>query len=723
MAAHILLVEDEALIAMDEANTLKSHGFSVETVYQGEQAIEAVRERPGYSLVLMDIDLGSGMDGTEAAEKILAEHDIPIVFLTSHPEREYVEKVKTITRYGYVLKSAGEFVLVETIQMALDLFDAHQSLKMENERRRKIEKDRNEYQKILRSTLDAADSLFMVIDRQHRVILSNWKDHEWVPEEERDAMPYCYRVLKHYDAPCSYCPPVKTFGDGRSRWYEDRNPIDGSHKEISVAPILNEEGAVQYVLENVKDITERKEREEMILASERDLHTTLHSIGDAVISTDARGRVVHINPVAEKLTGWEGRQALQRPLQEVLHIVRYDTGERVEDPVKKVLRTGTTVGLGNHSILISADGSRYHIADSAAPIMNDAQEISGVVLVFRDVTENYRRERQLRESERRYRSLFNSIRDAILVANTERRIIDCNTAFTELFGYELEEVSGQPTAAVYESEEEFEQMGKAIREHRGDLTDFVFTVHYRKKDGTVFPGETNVFYQHDEQDNIIGFIGLIRDITERRHTEENLRQALEEKDFLMKELNHRVKNNLQMISSLVTVKDGETQCDLSDVARQIDAIRIVHEKLHQAETTRTVDLYDYFQELLGSIFSSFTIRYVTTVLNTGGHMVNTKTAIPIGLIVNELATNAIKHGFSSEREARFTVDMKLDQTEHYLLTVSNTGSPFPEHIDIHSPSTLGLQLVTNLVAQLGGSIELQRSPSPVFTIRFPADHT
>jgi PAS domain S-box-containing protein len=628
MSAHILLVEDEALIAMNEARTLRKHGFEVETIYSGERAIDFIKERPGFSLVLMDIDLGNSMDGTEAAEKILEEHEIPIVFLTSHPEKEYVEKVKTITRYGYVLKSSGEFVLVETIHMALELFEAHQSLKRENERREKTERDRDEYQRILRSTLDAADSLFMVIDQEHRIILSNWKDHEWVPEEEREKRPYCYKAMKHYDAPCSYCPPVKTFRDGESRWYEDRNPLDGSYKEISVAPIVDEEGTVRYVLENVKDITERRERENRIRASEQKLRTTLRSIGDAVISTNIQGRVVHMNPVAEELCGWMGERAEGRPLGEVLRLYRTDTGEEVEDPVEKVLRSGSVVGLGNHTTLVAADGTRYQIADSAAPIQNDADEISGVVLVFRDVTERYRKERQLRESEKRYRSLFNSIRDAILVADTERKIIDCNTAFTDLFGYELEEIRGRETVTVYESEEEFKQMGNALKEHRGSLADFLFSVRYQRKDGTVFPGETNVFYLHDEQENVIGFIGLIRDITERRNTENRLRQALEEKDFLMKELNHRVKNNLLMISSLVTMKDTETESDLSDVSRRIDAIRIVHDKLHQTGETSLVDLREYLQDLLDGIFSSFTSARVSVTLEVAVSTVNTSIAIP-----------------------------------------------------------------------------------------------
>jgi PAS domain S-box-containing protein len=123
----ILLVEDQAIIALAESKTLRDAGFAVEIVHTGEEALRVSAERDDIDLVLMDIDLGAGMDGTEAAERILEVRTLPIVFLTSHSEQEVVDKVKGITRYGYVLKNSGQFVLIESIQMALQLFNAHRT--------------------------------------------------------------------------------------------------------------------------------------------------------------------------------------------------------------------------------------------------------------------------------------------------------------------------------------------------------------------------------------------------------------------------------------------------------------------------------------------------------------------------------------------------------------------------------------------------------------------
>jgi two-component sensor histidine kinase len=197
----------------------------------------------------------------------------------------------------------------------------------------------------------------------------------------------------------------------------------------------------------------------------------------------------------------------------------------------------------------------------------------------------------------------------------------------------------------------------------------------------------------------------------------------QEKDELMKELNHRVKNNLLMISSLIRLKDDTlgTDIDLSDIERQITAIRIVHEKLYETENVSSIDMQDYLAEILTAVFSFYPedvekdIRMNTIVLDT-------KTAVSVGLIVNEIATNAVKHGFASGKKAKFVMEMFEDsQNKEYCLTLSNSGTALPEYIDICNPPSLGLQLINSLVGQLEGSIELKREPETTFIIRFPVE--
>jgi PAS domain S-box-containing protein len=130
----ILLVEDDVIIAIAETKMLENLGYCVHPVYSGSAAIEAIRNEPALDLVLMDINLDPGIDGTDAAVQILAHRELPIVFLTSHTERSFVERVRKITRYGYIIKNSGAFVINSSIEMALELFDAHKQLAAAKER-------------------------------------------------------------------------------------------------------------------------------------------------------------------------------------------------------------------------------------------------------------------------------------------------------------------------------------------------------------------------------------------------------------------------------------------------------------------------------------------------------------------------------------------------------------------------------------------------------------
>ncbi len=187
-------------------------------------------------------------------------------------------------------------------------------------------------------------------------------------------------------------------GSDRFEWRARR--ADGSLFWVEIVLHAVSFGGNRYILAVVRDIDDRK-RAEMALAKETEqLAITLRSIGDGVITTDERGAVMLMNPVAEELTGWEEEEARGRPLTEVFTIVHEESGEPIEDPAAKVLRTGRLVELGNHVTLVSRQGQRRAIADSAAPIRDPRQQLVGVVLVFRDMTEKYRTERELRKMQK-----------------------------------------------------------------------------------------------------------------------------------------------------------------------------------------------------------------------------------------------------------------------------------------------------------------------------------
>lgn len=172
------------------------------------------------------------------------------------------------------------------------------------------------------------------------------------------------------------------------------------------------------------------------------LRVTLFSIGDAVITTDTEGRVTFLNPVAESLTGWNQADAAGKPLEIVFKIVNQDTRHTVESPTVRALRDGVVVGLANHTLLISKDGTERPIDDSAAPIRNDGNEVAGVVLVFRDISERYRHEQAIRDSLAYAENVIATLRHPFLVLDKNLRVVTANRSFYEVFHVAPHETEG-----------------------------------------------------------------------------------------------------------------------------------------------------------------------------------------------------------------------------------------------------------------------------------------
>jgi two-component sensor histidine kinase len=203
--------------------------------------------------------------------------------------------------------------------------------------------------------------------------------------------------------------------------------------------------------------------------------------------------------------------------------------------------------------------------------------------------------------------------------------------------------------------------------------------------------------------------------------QEKLEKALEEKDFLIKEVHHRTKNNLAMVKSFLNLqsdKIGNREV-VQDLESQISAILTIHRKLYQDDDVTTIHLPRYLHEIVSEIFYSLSKDPITLEVDIDEDVyINPDRAVLLGLIVTELATNAVKHGFSEEEDNIFRMQLREDDG-HYHLSVSNSGHPFPEQFDIAQATSLGLVLVGSLVQQLRGSYSLERSPHTTFTISFP----
>ena len=330
MKKKLLLVEDEVLIAMELANTLKKHDFEVVTVHKGKKAIEMIDHETGIDLILLDIDLGSGIDGAEAAIRILKKHDLPIIFLTNHGDKETIDKVRGITRYGYVMKDSAEFVLVESINIASDLFEAKRKIVLEKEKLRQREKE-------FSAIYEHSPVAMILVDQDKKIRKANAFAGEFAESLAGNMIGKrggeALRCLNHlndpagcgYGAACHKCGlrriVTETFSnEDRCLKSEVSLPFLKNGEELQLTFLvstsilhLNEE---PFVLVAIEDITGRKKLESDLRRSEETFRSISEYAPIMIDSYDESGRCTLWNKECEKTLGYtfDEMQAHQDPL-------------------------------------------------------------------------------------------------------------------------------------------------------------------------------------------------------------------------------------------------------------------------------------------------------------------------------------------------------------------------------------------------------------------------
>jgi PAS domain S-box-containing protein len=293
------------------------------------------------------------------------------------------------------------------------------------------------------------------------------------------------------------------------------------------------------------EIARRAQIEDSLRRERETLEVTLASIGDAVIATDAVGRVTFLNPVAERLTGWPLEEARSQPFERVFRIVNEYSGRPVENPVAKVLQSGGIVGLANHTVLITRDGRRVPIDDSGAPVRLARGELIGIVVVFRDVTERKRADL----ARAWLAAIVEGSEDAIVSKTLDGIVTSWNPGATRVFGYEPAEIIGRPVTTIIPLERHSEETEMLTRLRRGERVDHYETVRLAK-DGRRIDVSLTVSPMTDEGGAIVGASKIARDITERKRTEYLPRESDRRKDEFLATLAHELRNPLAPIRTV-----------------------------------------------------------------------------------------------------------------------------------------------------------------------------
>ena len=493
--------------------------------------------------------------------------------------------------------------------------------------------------------------------------------------------------------------------------------------------IHNDAGNIVGTRGTAFDITKRKRAEEALRESEERHRTTLYSIGDGVIATSNRGFINQMNPIAENLTGWSEQEAKNKPLEEVFKIINETTRSSVENPVHKVLKEGKIVGLANHTLLISKDGTEIPIADSGAPIRNENGDIGGVVLVFRDQLKERAAQKILEESEAQLRQSQRVARIGYYIFEINSDSWTSSEMLDELFGIDKNFKRTAESWLNLVHPEQREEMAlyltnHILKEKKG------FNKEYRVQrdnDKAALWVHGLGTLEFDEDGNPIKMFGTIQDVTETKKSQNLIETSLKEKEILLKEIHHRVKNNFQRIISLIALQteliDDRKVLDIfEDLQNRLRTMSLIHELMYGTGDFVGVDVKNYITRLTNYLVKTYSSSgNVKLNLDLESHSLDLDTIIPCGLIANEIVTNSLKYAFPNETEGTVNISFKKVNGE-YCLEFFDNGIGIKNKIDFENINSLGLRLVDLLAKQLRGTLEVvQPGKGLQFIIKFKGE--
>jgi PAS domain S-box-containing protein len=357
------------------------------------------------------------------------------------------------------------------------------------------------------------------------------------------------------------------------------------------------------------------------------------------------------------------------------------------------------------------------------------------LVIVRDITDRKRAEEALRESEEKFRNFVETSADLVFRLSRTGHIEYVSPRVEELYGYHPDELIGKHLKYTTPIKEVPRAL-KALKRVMGGKVLKNFEINQMSKSGQIIPMEINAV-PIKKDGKIVSFQGIMRDITAHKKAEEQIKLALREKEILLKEIHHRVKNNLQTISSLLSlqagyIKDKQALKVFKNSQERVRAMALIHEKLYQSGDLAEIDFAGYVQSLVRYLFDSGALKseQVQLKIQIEDVVLDINTSMPVGLIINELVANSFKHAFPDNRKGELQVYLgkseddeneneKEDKYDYdYTLIVRDNGIGFPEGLDFRSTNTLGMLLVGTLVKQLHGVIDLERNNGTTFTIKF-----
>ncbi|HXB39596.1 MAG TPA: PAS domain S-box protein [Bacteroidia bacterium] len=498
----------------------------------------------------------------------------------------------------------------------------------------------------------------------------------------------------------------------------ERNTLTGKkiYRHIFLHPIYNEKNEVIEVSAVGYDITGQKKAQEEILSKQAQLAAIINTTNDIIFSIDHNYKLVEFNNVFKKII----KQRSDREIKQ--GELLFDFLPPRDQPALKAVYKRVLSGESVTDIeTFDVAGEQRLYEAHYNPIKTD-KKITGIAVFSRDITEQKQNEEEVLNKQSRLSAIINNTQDVILSIDKNHNLIEFNEALRKIvkhaFNKDLK--PGMPV---------FETMAPQYHAQTKEIYTRVFNGENASSVERYGSGENEIFLETHYNPiktagKITGIAIFSRDISAQKKSEDDILKSLKEKEILLKEVHHRVKNNLQVISSILNLqtaylKDRGTINLLKECQNRIKTMAFIHESLYQNKDFSQINFSEYIITLVKNLFYSFEANQqkIRTNFAVDTIFLNLDLSIPCGLIINELVSNALKYAFDDGREGTVFITLKKEK-EKIKITVSDNGRGMPENVNFRNTETLGLQLVTTLTEQINGTITMIRNKGTTFEIIF-----
>lgn len=663
----------------------------------------------------------------------LSGEDIPSVYEIETPTKDGgrvpVELSNSIIEYeGKQAVMAIARDITGRKKVELELKQAKADLEDRVRERTAELKESEDKGRIYQNFLDTSNDSMVIVDMEGKITYANKATYEIMGYDENEFVGKKLTDFIRQEDQVEVQSNINKLINGDPVLPHERI-ITTAHGEIIgefTNTVLWENDKPKGILLVGKDITERKEAEKALQESEERYRTLIDSATDAILTIDLTGIVTSWNKGAQKMLGYTPEEIIGKDCAAM--VVPDEFREEQQEVAMKVVEVGFVDGY--ETDLIAKDGVRVPVEMAVSALVDHEGNTTGLSAIIRDITEQKLAELTLKESEERYRSLVESARDGIYTVSFDGTLTSLNPAFEVITGFPPEEWVGRNFAEIVHPEdiqiglESFHMLQSGRESPPHELR--VLTKSGEYKVGEFRPTP------HIKGGQVVGISGIVRDVTERKEAEGELKRysdelaaSLEEKKVLLNEIHHRVKNNMQVVTSLLKLQSKQisNKEDLEvfrEGQNRIRSMAQIHERLYQSKDMARVDFEDYIEGLTKSLFRSYRIpgSKIELTVDAKDVQLGIDKAIPCGLIINELISNSLKYAFPEGRKGEIQISLLPKGDDEIELTARDDGVGLPADVDIQESPTLGLHLVNSFVKQLRGTLEIDRTGGTCFRINF-----